>query len=757
MNTVAATLAALGVEPADDADLVFAVIDHGCTHYTYPQVAGKDVAADFPKGLCLAGGEFEPGAIFVPKKEGGGRQKSNVARVFWLAFDADLKDFLGLDEAGVEDMRRWDQPTLDGFLRDLRGAVEDAFAAVGLPMHRLDCTGYGLCAYAVIDPAIRGKVEPLDRLYKHLVALLNEAAGEELFDKQVSDAGTRIARLPGSVNAKNPSMPRPVVTLFRQDGYLDAALANRLMETAPPRRERTATSPSAPGTRVLRDDEVDAIVHAVAPFYSTGRRHLLARHVAGFLIKAGVSDEQTERVIWLLSADDEEQWDRLNCVRTTRRRIEAGLDVQGYSGLRQEMGPAGAAQLDYVDGLLRPPTPRLVLPARDLEVPSLRREAWPDPPQSCWRPFFQRYLDLVAPCTEAPPAFHLASALAISGSIVGRRAWVEYAGRLYPNLYLLLIGSAGTSRKSTAMRLAESWRGVAEGVAFWNPPFSVIRDATTSAFLLKHLNDNPTTLLVLDEYARLLKTTRRDYAADVPSLILSLYTGDPVEHNVASGTTRVEAPHFSILAGIQPGVLATEMAGDGLRSGFVSRFLHFPGEGQDFNPFPPGADRVGIARLFRELDAFADVAGVVPMTSTARDQWADWYVNDKKRPVSSEAEDAARVRLADNALKVALLYAVSEGESFINVYHLGAATDLIEWQWGCVRSMLPRWGATVTRRIQSRITQVLGERPMTRWEVMRAVDDPDWDLEQASKVFDLMTKNELVAGGLDGLWRVREA
>lgn len=754
-QTVGEALAALGVEPPDGLEPCLVEFDARGKPHNRPLagIAGRDVAADFPRGLFLAGGLFPAGVL----SEFRGRARENAARVMWLAFDADVSAFLGIgrgDEAGLAAMRSLPQSAIDEWLREMRAGVEDAFAAIRLPLHRLDCTGYGLCAYVTIDPAIRGKVANLDRLYKHVHALLNEAAGDALFD-DVKDAGSRITRIPGSVNAKNPEMPRSVRTVFRQDGYLDAATANRLMETAPAWRP-ARLAPVATGQRIaLEPDKVDAIVGAIAPFYGQGSRHALAMNLAGMLAKAGVGELQAQHIIELLAVDDEEPWDRLRCVRTSYERVRNGQEVRGYQGLRDLLGPSGAAQLDYVASMLRPPVPRLVLPSPAVDAPSLRREAWPDPPESCWRPWFARYLALVAPCTEAPPAFHLAAALAVAGSVVGRRAWMPYLGRLYPNLYCLLVGSAGRSRKSTAMRMADSWRGVAEGLSFWTPPFSVVRDATTSAFLLKHLSENQTTLLLLDEYTRLLKTAKREYAADVPTLILSLYDGEPVEHNVASGTTRVEQPHFSILAGIQPGVLATEMAGTDLRNGFVSRFLHFPGEGANWEPWPPSLDRAALARLFRELDAFADVAGEVRLVDAARDAWGAWYVADKERPVASETEDAARVRLADNALKVALLYAVSEGAAVVWPEHLQAALDLVEWQWACVRSMLPQWGATVTRRIQSRIERALSERPMTRWEVMRAVDDPDWDLEQASKVFDLLHRNDMLAGNADGTWVLR--
>lgn len=68
--------------------------------------------------------------------------------------------------------------------------------------------------------------------------------------------------------------------------------------------------------------------------------------------------------------------------------------------------------------------------------------------------FFGQYLDFVSG-TEVPPFFSRWAAIGALGAWIGRRAWLDFGGDpVYPNLYIMLLGEAGT-KKSTAIRKAK--------------------------------------------------------------------------------------------------------------------------------------------------------------------------------------------------------------------------------------------------------------------------------------------------------------
>jgi hypothetical protein len=80
------------------------------------------------------------------------------------------------------------------------------------------------------------------------------------------------------------------------------------------------------------------------------------------------------------------------------------------------------------------------------KLPSLTAGVWPG--------LVGRYRALVAPCTEAPEAFHLASLIAAVGCLIGRKVWVCTPHETFPNFYCLLVGTTGHTRKTTSYQFA---------------------------------------------------------------------------------------------------------------------------------------------------------------------------------------------------------------------------------------------------------------------------------------------------------------
>lgn len=66
--------------------------------------------------------------------------------------------------------------------------------------------------------------------------------------------------------------------------------------------------------------------------------------------------------------------------------------------------------------------------------------------------FFKTYFEYVGP-TEAPMSYHRWTAISILGALLGRQAYIPFGhGTIYPNQYIMLMGSPGT-RKGTAMNI----------------------------------------------------------------------------------------------------------------------------------------------------------------------------------------------------------------------------------------------------------------------------------------------------------------
>ena len=68
--------------------------------------------------------------------------------------------------------------------------------------------------------------------------------------------------------------------------------------------------------------------------------------------------------------------------------------------------------------------------------------------------FFSRYLEYTSG-GEVPICFHRWSAIVGIGVLLERNVYLQFGhGAIYPNMYVMLIGNAGT-KKSTAIKLAK--------------------------------------------------------------------------------------------------------------------------------------------------------------------------------------------------------------------------------------------------------------------------------------------------------------
>lgn len=303
-------VANLGIEVPTGQDMILAQ-PHGSRleHGTLDEWGDRDF--DEEPNLYIASGMFAKGS--VSRYEG--RSEGNVRSVYTLPFDCDLGDFLNLSDKTF--LYRLSQDELDEFVGELVETASAAFRFAGVELSRIDYTGYGICAYVDVDPLDWHEVARLRRVHKALLRRINAIAGRKLCDTQVSDAGTRITRLPGCLNTKG-EVPRRSRTMH-QSGHVAglAALEAAVSEISTPVRQMIPDH----GQAMPEHDEL-GIVELVRSSWTEGRRHALALGLAGMLAKAGVPEEQAQRLIDRLAAGDAEAWDRRRAVASTYERVD---------------------------------------------------------------------------------------------------------------------------------------------------------------------------------------------------------------------------------------------------------------------------------------------------------------------------------------------------------------------------------------------------------------------------------------------------
>ena len=377
-------------------------------------------------------------------------------------------------------------------------------------------------------------------------------------------------------------------------------------------------------------------------------------------------------------------------------------------------------------------------------------------PEICRTGWLGEYVALVDPLSEAPTAFHVASGLTMAGAVIGRGICNRYVSKnVYANCFMLLVGLAGTSRKDTAIRMALDLPSHVSAASRerLSEPWHLSTDIGSAEGMIRVLSERSNTLLWITEFQRLVRNAKRQATTTIFPLMTAAWdTPIKLENVTKNNALEAKFPYLSVLAAIQPGILAREFGQEEISSGFATRWLYVVGASDRSLPEPPDIDAEAAFALWRQLvrtiALYGGVAGNevrLHLTPAARKRWIAWYEADRARPVASEDEDSMRSRLGVQIRKVALIYAVCAGARSIELDHLEPAIAFVEWCWAHTVQLMRQWGIGVGQDIEARIERVLTRRgPMRRRDLQMACSHRRWSGREFAQILDAMLRNQTV-------------
>ncbi len=770
MATVRDAVAAFGLDVRDGEDLVVVEATGGAFKH-YPVSANPDRPLVESSQWYIAGGGYRPGSV----QRGSGRTRDNLVSARLLSFDFDLADLL--DEP-ADDVYGWDDGEILSYEESHVRAVDDVLGRVGLPIHILAHTGHGLVAVVRIADASPDALPAIVEAYKAIVARVNTEAGMRLADPAVTDAGTRLIRVPGTLNLKGVNA-RPVRLLRSNDGALTVEQLVAIAGVAQSRRKPDLRIVPNATDKDLQEAQADRIATALMPLWVEGDRNSLAVAVAGEAAKAGVTEESCLALVERMCVDaaDNEIDSRIKTVKRTYRLHLGGSTISGWMRLR-DIVPAAVADLvdKTFDEVRQSQAVKLRVGTRiasSTKVDPVERfessfSVTPFP-EDAWYGWFREYRDIAVPTTEAAEQFHLGSALATVGAMVGRKVSLDFGDGLFVNQFVLLLGLSGSSKKDTAIKRAISLPGIRERVrrTAESPFYNLARNVISGEGLIAMLSEQPNQLVYISEINKLLSIAQRKGAGGVLDTLLESWDTPPVlEVNSirarADKGSRAVAPFVSVIAAGQPGRFADMIRDEDIFSGFANRWLYLPGVGGLNGKLArEGAlDDDDAVRLYEALrrtiatyEAFGS-AYKMPMTPEAEQLNKEWYDRINRSKGHDEAEASMRERHQVIGLKIATVYAITDGARHLDRPHLEAAITLVEWSWENVRRMMRVWGVSVMHKLERRILDVLETRgPMTRRALQGQCGSRMWTSIEFARALDSLIRNDMVvvAGTLLGL------
>ena len=311
---------------------------------------------------------------------------------------------------------------------------------------------------------------------------------------------------------------------------------------------------------------------------------------------------------------------------------------------------------------------------------------WPPPPATeAFHGLPGAIVDKITPNTEADPVAILTQLLVCCGALIGRGAWFQVeATRHHPNQFLLLIGDSSRARKGSSLDhviklLTEAdpafpsrlTTGLSSGEGLvWKVRDPSAQDPGT---------DDKRLLVIEPEFASVLKSTSREISTLSPTL-RSAWDGRPLALLTRTAPARATDAHISIIGHITQTELRRHTTTVEIANGFMNRFVlasvrrvRLLPEGGNPDPLKD----TGLLRYLATTLKHAQAAGQLTLDHAARELW--WHTYPQLTQPGDGLSSTLTARAEAHTIRLALLYALLDGQRHIQPPHLTAALALWDY------------------------------------------------------------------------------
>jgi hypothetical protein len=667
----------------------------GCELRGLPSGRSRVLSGGDLDGLAAAAGELsdDRGVYYclnpVPPDLGRAARVGDVLRRRWLLLDIDpVKPADHLDSSATPDEHE--------AARGVALKVMDHLSGLGWPAPVLVDSGNGWHLLYRIDLPADSDSQVLLRRFLAVLAQAFDDPAAGRIDRAVHNA-SRIAKLPGTwarKGADTPERPHRLCRLVFAPESPSIAGADLIEAVASSRDSRPppATSPGS-GSLVVTAHDAGPEAYARAALEREcgrmaltppgGRNDQLFKSAAalGNFVGPGLLDGEAITGALTTAAHVAGCDNPAKDSDTIRRGLEAGrLTPRDLSGLNGAPAtPPGGPDPGAVES--------------EIEIPR-----WPDPlAPEAYHGVFGRVVRAVEPHTEADPVAVLAQLLVGFGSLCGRHSFVRVeSARHFPNLFACLVGRSSRARKGTSWRRVQAglsgadssgWaERVQSGLSSGEGLVWAVRDRVVRSVPVRQRGRitgyqeevvaeevaDKRLLVVEEEFSRVLAMGRREGNILADVIRVAWDTGR-LRSLVKNCPAQATDAHIAVIGHITQHELLRRLEDTDAHNGFLNRFLWFCVKRSKL--LPHGGGQPDFSSEARDLADAAELASgherEILMDADSLTLWRSEYARlTADRPglaglVTSRAEA--------QALRLALIYALADGDACIRPEHLQAA------------------------------------------------------------------------------------
>jgi hypothetical protein len=393
---------------------------------------------------------------------------------------------------------------------------------------------------------------------------------------------------------------------------------------------------------------------------------------------------------------------------------------------------------------------------------------WPAPPdRAVYHELLGEIVNRIAPHTEADPVAILTQLLVSFGAAVGRGAWFQVeATRHHGNEYMCLVGDSARGRKGS------SWDHVRRLILAADPSLEprILTGLSSGEGVIWAVRD-PTgqdpgipdqrLLVVEPEFASVLRASSREISTLSPTL-RSGWDGRPLAILTRTSPARASTAHIAVIGHITQHELRRHTTTLELSNGYINRILLIACRRQRLLPDggdPDPLNQTGLDGLLAAALRQARRTGQVRLDPDARELWHHAY-----RKLAAGPQDGIIAQITARAeahvIRLALIYALTDGERQIATAHLTAALALQDY---AARSAAWALTGATGNPLAEQIHAVLRQHPdgLTRSQISQALNhnQPAGQTDHALHALHAagrVTATQIPTGGRPAqLWTVR--
>jgi len=364
--------------------------------------------------------------------------------------------------------------------------------------------------------------------------------------------------------------------------------------------------------------------------------------------------------------------------------------------------------------------------------PAVPETFYPVVPKEAWHGLSKLYHQAWSDATESSDNYVFASFIVAMAALLGRFVHIRLGRIVYPNLFVVLVGKSGRSRKDTAVDPAiefcqaidpdvyltetvDSREGFIEELA-------VAQKQQQQAKLFGALRF----IIRLPELRTLLEKAAQKGARNIMPTMSAVYDCRPkLEVKTRSNPATVTEPTGSLVAGTDPEWLEDLTAAD-IKAAIGRRVLFIPGDRKFRKANLPDPDSETLNALkvkIREAVDYWRARGTTRLqwSGEAAKRWAHFYEVELDR--RDDDEIIAVLGEGDHVTcaKLATIWAALDKSEYIETFHLDAAIAFTEFLYEARFPIFKGHGLAPLARLDQKIVEIVKTAPAGQitWKPLR--------------------------------------